>query len=335
MLSTNRPYNVLLVEDNPDQAALIERWMRSSLHCTLQIERDGAAGIRRAAEGGWDLLVSDVELPHRSGIAVLKASKDLFPDTPALILTAHKCVETTVDALRAHANDVLFKPFEPSSLIEKADTLLRAPRATRQRQSILAIGAHFDDVEIGCGGSLLRHASQGDNIVSLVLTNGSKGGESAQRRKESETACKRINAELICGGLHDTYMTDGPETIAVITDAIERLKPDIVYTHSHNDVHQDHRATHRASVIAARNVSNVFCYESPSTTTDFSPSRFIDVDRHMEDKVSLLATYESQSNRPYLAEDVIRSTARYWGRFSRYGMVEALEVIRASELHYS
>ena len=83
---------------------------------------------------------------------------------------------------------------------------------------VLAIGAHPDDIEIGVGGKLLSHRARGDTVAVLIMSGGERGGLRRGR------------------------------------DVIARLSATCIYTHSAQDRHQDHRNTHRAVVIAARNV---------------------------------------------------------------------------------
>ena len=88
---------------------------------------------------------------------------------------------------------------------------------------------------------------------------------------------------------------------------------------------------HRATVVASRAVPNFYCYQSPSTSIDFRPTRFLEVGEFMDRKVEAIAAYQSQQvKRPYLRESLLRATAEYWGRFAGYGIVEPLEVIRES-----
>ena len=69
----------------------------------------------------------------------------------------------------------------------------------------------------------------------------------------------------------------GVETIDIIQAAIRELQPTHVYTHCAEDTHQDHRAVHAASLVAARGVPNVYCYQAPSSTVEFRPNRFVDI----------------------------------------------------------
>ncbi len=99
-------------------------------------------------------------------------------------------------------------------------------------------------------------------------------------------------------------------------------------------MHQDHRNVHRASLVAARKVPQVFCYQAPSTTVDFHPTRFVAIDEYLERKLEVIQAYTSQVKiRDYLDEELLRATARYWARFSQARYVEPLEVVRDSDAY--
>ncbi|MGH9294502.1 MAG: PIG-L deacetylase family protein, partial [Acidimicrobiales bacterium] len=115
---------------------------------------------------------------------------------------------------------------------------------------VLAIGAHPDDVEIGCGAALLAHKVAGDDITLLVMSDGrsgtpssgaSRGFSDGSRIAEQEEAAAILGAELIWGGFRDGSVPDGPEAVGVIDDAVRRSGADLVYTHAERDSHQDHR----------------------------------------------------------------------------------------------
>jgi len=132
--------------------------------------------------------------------------------------------------------------------------------------------------------------------------------------------------------LRDTLITDGAETIAIIEKAIREIRPTHVYTHSSADTHQDHRAVHAASLVAARAVPNVYCYQTPSSTVEFSPHVFVDISKYIDRKIELIRAYKSQVDRmESIQPDLIVSTARYWGRFAGHVLVEPLQVVRQRE----
>lgn len=197
------------------------------------------------------------------------------------------------------------------------------------RKSILAIGAHPDDVEIGCGGALAKHAAQGDAITILTLTRGAIGGDTVRRTIESQRAAEMLGASLIIANFEDGSIPEGIETITVIEDAIKASGATHIYTHSLQDTHQDHRSVYYATVVAARHVPNLYSYFSPSSTTDFCPNYFVDIAEYMDNKLALIAVHQSQTTRRNnLEADLMVATARYWGRFANYGLVEAMRVIR-------
>jgi LmbE family N-acetylglucosaminyl deacetylase len=114
--------------------------------------------------------------------------------------------------------------------------------------NILAIGAHPDDVEFLCAGTLALYASQGHKIFIAIATNGNVGSPtlgkkeiSAIRKKESLEACKLINATLIWMNFDDEWLFDNKETRLVFIDAIREAQPDLMFIHNKFDYHPDHR----------------------------------------------------------------------------------------------
>ncbi len=203
---------------------------------------------------------------------------------------------------------------------------------------ILAIGAHPDDVEIGVGGILLRHRAAGDSVNILTLTGGEAGGEPGVRGREAEHAAELLGARLFHTDLEDTSLSvsDGGVMIGAISDVIREVEPTVIYTHTLLDVHQDHRNVHRGTLVAARGVPRIFCYQAPSTTVEFQPTRFMAIDDFIDRKLEVIRAYASQATtRGYLDEELTRATARYWARFTRGRYVEPLEVVRDSDVQGS
>jgi LmbE family N-acetylglucosaminyl deacetylase len=321
---------ILLVEDDEVGATLLVE-----LLATLG-EVEWATSAEQAAEvvdgSDWDLVVSD--LPGLDGLEFVRRIKRLRPELATLILSGHSSFEHAVSALRAGADDYMTKPFDPAGLIEKAGSLIAATRDRRaaNRQVVLAVGAHPDDVEIGIGGILLRHAAEGHRVNVLTLTGGEAGGLAADRAEESRRAAELMSARLIHATLADTSVSEGGPTIRTIVEAIEELRPTAVYTHTIRDVHQDHRNVHNATLVAARGIPRVFCYQAPSTTVEFKPTRFVAIDDFLEAKIEVVRAYTSQVKiRRYLDEELLRATARYWSRFAQARYVEPLEVVRDSD----
>ncbi|GAA4848400.1 hypothetical protein GCM10023221_29350 [Luteimicrobium xylanilyticum] len=327
-------YRVLVVEDDPDAAAFtriaLERYGDMDV---VVVDRAGAV-LEELAAGPFDLLVSDIELPGRSGLEILPEAHVLAPGLPVMVVTAHGSVAYAVDALRRDVDEFLVKPVTASRLVERANELARAGRERRKGRSptrVLAVGAHPDDVEIGAGGILAAHAAAGDELVILTLSGGGVGGEAEVRHAEALAAAAVVGARLVHLDFPDTRLDPAAGVITAIEGVVTEVAPDRIYTHGPHDRHQDHRAVHEAVQVAARRVPSLWCFQSPSSTVDFAPNRFVDVTGFVETKLRMLDAYGSQSHRDYMEPELVRATARYWSRFTTAHAVEPLETVRASE----
>jgi LmbE family N-acetylglucosaminyl deacetylase len=268
-----------------------------------------------------------------SGLDLLRISKDVWPYTPTLLVTAYGKLDYALDAIRERADAFLLKPLSRGPFLEKVAELAQNAAAERRdhRHIVVAIGAHPDDVEIGCGGILVRHRARGDQVTVLTLTGGEHGGVASERVQEAHRAAQILDVELLLGSLQDTKIAEGRETISLIEETVFKVRPTIVYAHSLQDGHQDHRSVHRAAVVACREVPSLYCYQAPSCGVDFRPTKFIEIGEFLDRKVQAIGAYATQTaKRPYLRESLLRSTAEYWGRFAQYGLAEALEVVRES-----
>jgi len=318
---------ILIAEDDPLCARVTTAFLHAQGFEHVDLIDDGAGARAAISTQRYDLVITDIGLPGASGLDLVRHIRATQARTPVIVMTATPTVDYAVEALTQKADAFLTKPFSMVELGSHVDTLLTKRRDARK--TVLAISAHPDDAEIGCGASLLRHRAEGHDIVHVLATRGAQGGDQERRTAEARRAADLLGARLVIGDLTDTRVTDGPETIALIEEAIRAYQPDVVYTHSANDVHQDHRSVHRATLVAARNVPNVFCYQSPSTTIDFRPTLFADAGEFFDAKLDLLDAYGSQTAiRGYLDREVVRATGRYWSRFSSCEYAEPFEVVR-------
>ena len=195
--------------------------------------------------------------------------------------------------------------------------LFTAPRL-RRRQNILAIGAHPDDVELGIGGILAAHQAIGDKITILTLSDGVNGGTPSQRHAEALRSAKLLGATLLAPGMKDSEISADIVTIRAIESAVASCEPDIIYTHSAADTHQDHRSIHFATLVAGRGVAGLYCYGAPSLTSDFHPVRFNDIAANLGIKLALLRCFASQQHRSYFEPELVIAKAKYWGSVGRW-----------------
>ncbi|HEU5484203.1 MAG TPA: PIG-L family deacetylase [Microlunatus sp.] len=327
-------FRALVIEDDPDAAEVTRIALQRFAQMRVEVAYDGQQALNALAGHVFDVVVSDIELPGRSGLELLPRVRELQPGVPFMIVTAHGSLSNAVEALRRAADEFLVKPVRTSVLAGRALELAREGRQRRAAdppQVVLAVGAHPDDVEIGVGGTLAAHAAAGDQLTILTMSGGSVGGESEVRHLEAKAAAEVVGARLVHLDFEDTHLDPASGVITAIEQIVAEVSPDRIYTHSANDRHQDHRAVNEAVQIAARRVAGIWCFESPSCTVRFMPNRFVDITGFLETKLQMLAAYASQGHRDYMQPEMVKATARYWSRYSQALDVEPLETIRAAE----
>ncbi|MFM9878032.1 MAG: response regulator [Rhodoglobus sp.] len=330
---TEEAYRVLVVDDDPDVAQYTRTVLERRSECVVRAVGDAHQARRAIEEFRPDVVVTDIEMPGMTGLELLAVLREDRPDLPVVVMTAHVSVEYAVGALRGQADEFITKPIDSGHLVATVLRLAQEGRARRDharpREYVLAVGAHPDDVEIGVGGILASHRASGDQVVILTLSRGGRGGSPEDRQHESLASAELLGARLFLEDLVDTEITNTGPTVQIIERVVRETNPTIVYTHSSHDRHQDHRATHEATVVATRAVDTVACFQSPSSTVDFRPTRFVSIDGFTDKKLELLSCFRSQSEiRNYLDPEFVLATARYWSRFGAGNSVEPLEILR-------
>jgi LmbE family N-acetylglucosaminyl deacetylase len=198
--------------------------------------------------------------------------------------------------------------------------------------NVLAIGAHPDDIEFGCAGTLMKYAENGHGVYMMVATQGDMGGDPNVRREEAETAARLMGVrEVLWGGYEDTEISLSKALIDDIERAIHAVDPAFIFVHHKEDTHQDHRALAQAAISATRYVRNVLFYESP-TSVDFSPNVFVDIRSHLDRKLAALAAYASQTEKTNIPElnilDIARAVAVSRGIQARTKLAEGFVSLR-------
>lgn len=176
---------------------------------------------------------------------------------------------------------------------------------------ILAIGAHPDDVELGCGGLLLAMRARGHRFAILDLTAGEKGsrGTADERAKEAQAAAAVLGATAReCLRLPDTRLEPTPTAVQAAVEAVRKWRPQLVVSMSPFDRHPDHaaaaRIVERACFLAA--LENFDAPGAPHRTRRvvrysrhpwFQPSFVVDITDHVEKKLEAIRCYRSQFTR--------------------------------------
>lgn len=196
--------------------------------------------------------------------------------------------------------------------------------------NILAIGAHPDDIEFGCGGTLIKYAAKGHNVYLLVLTTGSIGGDPETRKKEQEEAAKFIKAkQVFWGNFKDTEIPINKTLISNIEDVINKSKPHSVLFSYIDDTHQDHRVIAQACASATRYIKEVLYYEVP-TSQNFQPDIFVDIGDVLDKKLELLRIHTSQVDKTKVENLTILESAQSCAIFRGYqGRVKYAEGFKA------
>lgn len=199
---------------------------------------------------------------------------------------------------------------------------------------VLAIGAHPDDIEFGCGGTLLRFARAGHEVYLYVATCGELGGDPATRKLEQEQAAGLIGVKRIFwGGYTDCMVPLNRELIVSIEEVLQEIEPDYIFVHHQEDTHQDHRTLADAAMSATRYIPNFLFYEGP-TTVNFFPNVYVDIESSVADKCELLRRHASQVTRANVSQpdisivEIAVSNARFRGIQGRVKTAEAFKSLR-------
>ena len=186
---------------------------------------------------------------------------------------------------------------------------------------ILIIAAHPDDEVLGCGGTIAKHVQNGDEVHVLILAEGvtsrdevrereRRAGELSQLAQAAHEAGRILEVQSV--ELHDfpdnrMDAVDLLDVVKVVETAIDKYKPDMVYTHHAGDVNIDHRIVHQSVITACRPlpghcVKTLLFFEVPSSTEwqtagsapPFLPNYFVDIRECLDKKFQALKAYESE-----------------------------------------
>ena len=191
-------------------------------------------------------------------------------------------------------------------------------------KNILAIGAHFDDVDLGAGGTLAKYAQSGCNVYKLTLTNNVTNFaekkikvDFSQSLNESLKAAKTLGIKQIepKDYLPCTKLNFRTDLMQMIEKIIFDLNIDTVFAHFHTDIQQDHNSASRLSLVAARYCPRILFYQSNRyiLPSDFYPRIFSDITKFATQKFSALNCYTGCHDRFASLFDQTRKQNEVWG----------------------
>lgn len=208
--------------------------------------------------------------------------------------------------------------------------------------NILAIGAHLDDIEIACGGTLAKAISNGHRVMALVMSQSGYTNREGIVQRSNENAIREGREALRTLGVTDVEIRDFPtKDIAFCSHVVESIEaciiefqPDIIFTHHPFDTHQAHEGVSKSTIAAARRHNNVVFYEpiTPSgrSYVAFRPQLYVEIDDFVDVKIDSLRKHATEYDK-FGGEDWVKGVyARCGYRGYEIGaeFAEAFEVLR-------
>lgn len=190
---------------------------------------------------------------------------------------------------------------------------------------VLFIGAHTDDVEISCGGTIAKFLEHGHRVAVLAC---SQQFSELNLLSEFEDAMKVLNPSVYWAHYFRVRHFDSERQ--KILDFFRTLIEDcdMVFCHDNNDVHQDH-STIGFEAVRAFKTQSIFMYASPFNSLAMDENYHIEIsEAHLEKKLAALACYKSQQHRAYMAPKVVRANAIIRGLQSGFKYAEAFKVVK-------
>jgi LmbE family N-acetylglucosaminyl deacetylase len=181
---------------------------------------------------------------------------------------------------------------------------------------VLAIGCHADDIEIGCGGTLLALIrSRADVEVTWVVL-GADGQRAAEARASAEDfLAGAARSEIVVHGFKDAYMPYYGESVKEAFEQLKRVEPDLVLTHTRDDLHQDHRLACELTWNTFRD-HLILEYEVPKWDGDLGrPNLYLPLDDDVvADKLELvLRHFPTQAGKHWYDDETFRGLMRLRG----------------------
>ena len=206
-------------------------------------------------------------------------------------------------------------------------------------KNILVIGAHFDDAELGCGGTMAKLAAEGKKVYKLTLTDNVTDFRQMNIRVDMESsrldsarACRLLGVEEItsmemnaCNSLvYETKLMQQVEAILFSKEI------DTVFMHNRADINRDHIAASQICLTAARHCENIFYYQSNGYILDesFYPTVFFDISAYYDKKKAALNAYRGDHNRFDRLFDISLKRTEIWGYANKVQYAEGFVPVK-------
>ena len=222
---------------------------------------------------------------------------------------------------------------------------------------VLVVAAHPDDEVLGCGGTMARLAQEGHAVHIAIMAEGITSRHAERSAADAEqllrlhqqarSAAAMIGAkDVVLFKLPDNRLDTVPllEVVKLVEELIQKLQPEVIYTHHPGDLNIDHAVVHRAVLTATRpqpghGVREVYAFEVLSSTEWafqqlaplFRANVFVDVSKTLDAKIAGLACYDSETRKfPHpRSPEALRAAAARWGSVVGCEAAEAFELVRS------
>lgn len=218
----------------------------------------------------------------------------------------------------------------------------------------LVFAAHPDDEVLGCGGTLYKLSKKKKNRIFLAFAADGVMGRFKEKTIQTEKEIKErffaarkvariLKADIVNENEHPKYSDQSldqekiSDVISWISEIVNKIKPDIVFTHYYGDLNSDHRIIAEATLVAARSkvnfIKEIYCYEIPETTEqgslafgNFQPNIYEKIDPKI--KTKLFRQYQTEHGKTSAWEKGFRILGEYRGFNSGYDFAEAFMLVR-------
>ena len=221
-------------------------------------------------------------------------------------------------------------------------------------RTIVAFGAHPDDIEIGCGGALLQALANGHKAINVVMTSGEAGSDRIPPGQLAPLREKEAGQAAALLGIGDVHFLGFPDGLTGYTrdmrlqvmTLIRELRPDLIFIHASGEDPGDHRICHELVVSAARSAAGPWFQETGHPPHGVScilgyevwqplkiPGLIVGIDQVIDRKTAAIRAHQSQC-KDTRYDEAARGLARYRGIMSLGAdHAEAFEIIQLQDIH--
>ncbi len=214
-------------------------------------------------------------------------------------------------------------------------------------KKILVIAPHPDDETLGCGGTILKHKDNNDEVNCVFVTS---IGKKSKEYKKRNSEIKKVNSyysfnNLILGKFEPSKLDQykKKKIIDFISSIVEKLKPEIIYVPFREDAHSDHRIVYDCvspvfKTFRYPSVKSIRIYETLSETNfknniskeNFEPNLWIDISKYLKQKIEIMKIYKSEIKKhPFpRSEKSIKALAILRGSYSGHKFSEAFKIVK-------